>query len=64
MFVVHVIKYENNNKYRQIPKIMQKSVRRKCRSRLNRNFFSKRIIYNPLKIFSEQAGNIIFGIIW
>ena len=46
--------YENNNKYRQLPKIQYKSARRKCRNLLNLNLFSEYFRYDPLKVFSQQ----------
>ena len=44
--------YANNIKYKQKPKIQQKSARRKCRSHLNYKIFSEKFNYDPLKIFS------------
>ena len=53
-----VTDYGNNNKYRQNPKIHQKSARRKCRSHLNHKFFSENFFYGPLNVFAKTMGAI------
>ena len=54
--------YQNNDKYRQKPKIHWKSARRKCRSLLVQKLFSESFIHDFLNVFCETMGSIHFKI--
>ena len=46
--------FENNNKYRQKPKIQKKSARRNCLRHLNHKLFSENFPCDPLNVCSKQ----------
>ena len=53
----NVIKYENNNKYRQNPKIQLKIARRMRRSQLNHKFFSEKLFLRSIERLLKANGN-------
>ena len=52
---------EDNNKYRQKPKIHGKSAIRKCRSHLIQNNFSENFIHDSSKVAFDAMGTINVG---
>ena len=45
--------YENNKKYRQKPKIQEKSARRSCQRLFNHKLFSENFTYDSMNLFSK-----------
>ena len=54
-----IIEDENKTKTGNNNKIQWKSARGKCRSNLNRKFFTENFIYDPLNVFPKPMGTII-----